>query len=104
MAKFPKSRERRTGRSVYGDFMDDDVNESVYDTLIEASEKIQTVLNILREYTGRLDDGGQSAFEIGVLTAARLVVEECIDDDYPPLQAVRERRASERLLWAVSKR
>lgn len=60
MSKFPHEREHTEGRSVMGDFMDDDLNEKIYNTLIEASQKIQAALDVLRDH-----DDTQSSFEMG---------------------------------------
>lgn len=77
--------------------MDDDKNEFVYDRLIEASNKIQEILDMLREH----EDDTQSAFEIGALSAAQSIIESAIDPDYPPLVEVWKKRMNDRLFWAI---
>jgi hypothetical protein len=104
MAQWLKERESKIGRSVYGDFMDDDLNEHIYGLLLEASDKIQEVLVILRDHADDPCDGGNSYYQMGVFSSAQALLDDQVDpDDYPPLAKRFEERRNEKLLWAIRK-
>lgn len=99
-----RHREHKIGRSLLGDFMDDDLNEQLYGLLLDASNKIEEACELLAQQCQTPGDGGRSEFQAGVLRAAQGILEDEIDEEYTPLREVHHARSEKVMLQALHAR